>query len=312
MSVKNHFQYRIATGRMTLPVAILVAAAVGSVNIAHWTDVFSLAVCALTAYLLIEMNTAFALIRTRTAFPAAMFMIFYVSCPFLYTYSKEIWIPLLLLAAIFSLFRSYESKYASATIFHAFLFLGAGSFLMPHIFYFAPLFYAIMGSLRSLNLRTFFAGLTGILTPYWIMLCYHLYFSDTLEAVYSPFQEAIHFSAIDYSAIKLPQTVSCLAIFLTTAVSCIQSFMSAYQEKVQTRILLRSLIFTETGILLLACLQPQHLNALLPIFLAIGSIMSGHLFALTFNRFTRICFPVIILLGGAVCLFNLWMHLFKS
>ena len=69
MSVKNHFQYRIATGRMTLPVAILVAAAVGSVNIAHWTDVFSLAVCALTAYLLIEMNTAFALIRTRTAFP---------------------------------------------------------------------------------------------------------------------------------------------------------------------------------------------------------------------------------------------------
>ncbi len=312
MPVKSRFQYNIATGRITLPAAILVSVAVGLANITHWTDIFSLAVCALTAYLLIEMNTAFALIRTRTALPAAMFMTLYVSCPFLYTYSKEIWTPLLLLAALFSLFRSYESKHASTTIFHAFLLLGMGSFLTPHILYFVPLLYAIMGSLRSLNPRTFFAGLMGILTPYWILLCYHLYFSDTLKDVYSPFQEAIHFSAIDYSAITLPQAVSVLIIFLIAAVGSIQGLMSAYQEKVQTRILLRSLIFTEASVLLLACLQPQHLNTLLPVFLAIGSVMSGHLFALTFNRFTRICFPAVLALGGFVCLFNLWMHLFKS
>lgn len=73
---RNKFQYRIATGRITLPAAILLAVIVCLINTKQLTDGITLGVCAVMAYMLIEMNTAFALIRTRTAFPPAMFMLF--------------------------------------------------------------------------------------------------------------------------------------------------------------------------------------------------------------------------------------------
>ena len=79
---RNKFQYRIATGRITLPAAILLAVIVCLINTKQLTDGITLGVCAVMAYMLIEMNTAFALIRTRTAFPPAMFMLFFRSLSF--------------------------------------------------------------------------------------------------------------------------------------------------------------------------------------------------------------------------------------
>ena len=308
---RNKFQYRIATGRITLPAAILLAVIVCLINTKQLTDGITLGVCAVMAYMLIEMNTAFALIRTRTAFPPAMFMLFFAACPFLYSFSTQTWVPLLFLAAIYSLFQSYESRYASTTIFHAFLCMSIGSLFMPHIMYFIPLFYILMGSLRSFNWRTFFAGLMGLCVPYLMLLCYHLYITHTPEVTYAPLVGVIHFMPVDYSALTLSQIISWATIAVITAVSSTQSLTHTYQDKVQTRILLRSLIAIGGGILLLTVLQPQHLNALLPILLITGSITSGHLLALTFNRFTRIFLPVVLSLWGLLFLFNLWTHLFN-
>lgn len=309
---RNKFQYRIATGRITLPAAILLAMIVCLINAEKLTDGITLAVCAAMTYMLIEMNTAFALIRTRTAFPPAMFMLFFAACPFLYHFSSQTWVSLLFLASLCNLFQSYESRYASTPIFHAFLCLSIGSLLMPHILYFVPLFYGLMGSLRSFNWRTFFAGLMGLCVPYLLLLCYHLYVTHTPEVTYAPLVEMIRFMPIDYSSLTLPQIISWAVIVVITAVSSVQSFTHTYQDKVQTRILLRSLITVGGGILLLTALQPQHLNTLLPILLITGSITSGHLLALTFNRFTRIFLPVLLSLWGLLFLFNLWMRLFNS
>lgn len=100
---------------------------------------------------------------------------FFGGIPFLHTYSHEQWIPLLFVISFAYLFRSYESPYAAIPIFHTFLCIGISSFLLPQTLYFIPLIYFYMMGLRAFTLRTFFAGLTGIFTPYWIMLCYHLY-----------------------------------------------------------------------------------------------------------------------------------------
>ncbi|MFR3188021.1 MAG: hypothetical protein ACLTOV_08715 [Phocaeicola sp.] len=127
-------------------------------------------ICSLITYLLIELNTAFSLIRVRSNFAPAMFLLFAAACPFLAPYTAKSWIPVLCLIALFALFRSYESKYASIPIFHAFLCIGIGSMIMPHLLLFSPLIFLQMLELRSFHIRTFFAGmwdscfLTGFLS----------------------------------------------------------------------------------------------------------------------------------------------------
>lgn len=312
MPIRNKFQYTVATGRMTLPVAVLISIILLTISLKEWEERLYIIPCALITYLLIELNTTFAIIRTRTDFAPAMFLLFAAACPFLAPYTADAWIAVLYPAALFSLFRSYESKYASVPIFHAFLCIGIGSLILPHLLWFSLLFYIQMITLRSFHARTFFAGLTGLFIPYWISLCYHLYTSQNLEAVYTPLTEAFRFAPINYSELSTAQLLSWGVVLLISGISTIQSLIYAFQDKVQTRILLRILAGTEAGVVLFTCLQPQHANAFFLLLLPIGSIMSSHLFALTFNRFTRIFLPISIGLWLLVYLFNSWMHLFNS
>ena len=175
MLARNRFQYELATGRATLPVTIIICLIMYSITYQEKTDLLSLAIHGAIVYCLIELNTTFSLIRTRTTLHAAIFLFFLSGLPFLHTYSHEQWIPLLFTVSFSYLFRSYESVYAPIPVFHCFLCLGISSFLLPQVLYFVPLIYFYMIGLRAFTLRTFFAGLIGLLVPYWIALAYHLY-----------------------------------------------------------------------------------------------------------------------------------------
>ena len=124
MAIRNRFQYEVATGRMTLPVAILIALLVWGSTCREWTELVSMALCAAGTYLLIELNTTFALIHTRTTLPSALFLTLYAFCPFLHAYTPAVWLPVLFLGILFALFQSYEAFYASTPVYHAFLLLG--------------------------------------------------------------------------------------------------------------------------------------------------------------------------------------------
>ena len=114
-----------------------------------------MALCAAGTYLLIELNTTFALIHTRTTLPSALFLTLYAFCPFLHAYTPAVWLPVLFLGILFALFQSYEAFYASTPVYHAFLLLGLGSLAIPPVLYLIPLIYIAMGDLRSFSARTF-------------------------------------------------------------------------------------------------------------------------------------------------------------
>lgn len=77
MAGYDKFQTDMAKGRFTFPVAILICLLLRIITGNEWQDVINLLVCALTAYLLIEINTAFTLIRTRSTLHVS----FIYSCP---------------------------------------------------------------------------------------------------------------------------------------------------------------------------------------------------------------------------------------
>jgi hypothetical protein len=308
---RNKFQIDVATGRFTLPVVILVCLFLWVLTSGEWQDAISLLTCAATAYLLIEVNTAFALIRTRTAAHVSLYVFLTTICLFLHPLQLTTFVPLAFLISVSQLFRSYESAYASESIFHAFLFIRIGSLMFPQLLYFVPLFYLSMISFRSLSLKSFFAGIIGLTVPYWFLFGYAFYY-DQMDLFYRPMLEVVHFQPISYHTLGLEQLISCGVVTLVSLVSSVHYFNVSYLDKVRTRIFLFFLIAVEVWTYLLGILQPQHFNVLLQIQIITGSILTGHLFTLTRNRFSGIFFIITFVILIALTIYNLWMQFFNS
>lgn len=311
MAERNKFQAEIATGRLTLPVVILICLFLWGATTHQWQEVVSLLACSLTAYLLIETNTAFALIRTRTTLHVCFYVYLCSVCFFLHPWQPTLFVPLLVLLAFSQLFRSYESIHAPVHSFHAFLFLGGGSLLFPQLLFLIPFFYLGMISFRALSVKSFLAGLLGLTLPYWFLFGYALC-TDRLEWFYRPLSEAVHFYPITYQTLTLQQWVSGGVIVAFSLISSMHYFYVSYLDKVRTRLFLSFLIGIEVGIYLLIFLQPPHFNVALHLLIMISAILGGHLFALTQSRWVGILFITTFVILMFLTIYNLWMQFFTS
>lgn len=211
---------------------------------------------------------------------------------------------------LYSLFQSYESLHASTPIFHAFFWMGLSSFIVPCIAWIAPLLYIHMINLRSLEGKTFFAGIIGFTLPYWFLFGYYLYSNQAAE-FYVIASRLIQFDSIDYTTIDISRYVLWATIVVLWIIYSIPYLQTAYKDKVQTRILLQVILFMGIWINILIAIQPSHIDALLPLSIIPMVFMGGHLFPLTFTRFTRILFIATLLIWLVLCLFNLWIHFFN-
>lgn len=309
-SYRNSFQYKMATGRWTLPVAILVSLAVWGSTADAWTHVGALFSCAFIAYLLIELNTRFSLIRTRTALPSSLFLLSYVTLPFLNADGLEAVFPPLFLLLLFSLFGSYESPRAPVAVFHAFLCLGLMSLADAYYCYLLPVLYLSMCILRSFSARTFFAGLVGMCLPYWLCWGVSTYLHD-YAFLYGCLHRLTAFSPIHYSQLPLNVCLSWAVEVLVAWVTGIHVYRSSYKEKVQTRVMLHVVLAMEVGIHLLLLLQPVHFNSLMSIQILLAALTTSYMLSLTFTRYTRWVTAVLVTVWCLLCLMKLWMHFFS-
>lgn len=311
MSPKDRFQYQVATGRGTLPAVTLLTLMLWGISAAgHWTDLGSLLTFGLVAYLMIETDTRFALIRTRTTLPASLFLLAYAVIPFMHAWSTSSLLPLLFIAQLFSLFKCFEAPDATTEAFHAFFWLSLASLIFSPLIWIAPLMYAHMAALRSLSPRTFCAGLVGLSLPYGLLASYCIC-NDRIADMLPLLAGMIHFPSGGYTDISLTVAVSGIVtagLFIVYAVCYLQS---ASRDKVQSRILLRTTVWMGTWILILMILQPRSISRLLPLLCIASSFIGGQLFALTFNRNMRILFYSTLTLWGLLCLFNLWILFFN-
>lgn len=307
---ENRFQVDMATGRFTLPVVILICLILWGFGSQEWSDVGTLAIVALSGYLMIEMNTTFLLIRNRTTFPITIF--YYLTCIFFFLHPFE-WshfAQLTYLLGVFQLFFSYESAHAQRNIFHSFLFLGLGSLAFPQLLYFAPLFGLSMITFRALSIKSFFASFIGLLVPYWFLFAYAFSF-DKMHLFYAPIQEMLHFYPISYANWNQPEISSEAFVLFLLVISSIHYFQVAYMDKTRTRIFLSFLALAGWWTTLFILLQPCHLDELLPIQITCTAFLSGHLFTLTRNKFSGYLFLVTFVIIIILTLYNIWMQFFN-
>lgn len=154
-----------------------------------------------------------------------------------------------------------------------------------------------------------FAGVLGLLTPYWLGSCYLLYKGNWLETA-REFRQQLIPVIPDYNLLGWDQYLSLGILLAITLLCTAQSLTQTYQDKVQTRILLRTLMALEIIVIAFILLLPASFNGLFPMLLICASIFFGHFFALVFNRFTQISLWIIFILLGIMTLFNVWMHFY--
>lgn len=307
---ENALQLSIATGRLTLPVVIFICLLLWGCGCRSWSDLGSLSIVAVTAYLMIEGNTAFSLIRTRTTFPVSIYLYLTASLFFLHPFRWDNLVQPAVLCSLLHLYAGYEKPSEAAHPFHAFLFIGLGSLAFPPLLYAIPLGLVGMIQLRFFSFKNLVAALLGVAFPYWLLFGY-AFLADRMSLFEAPFRELVHFRAIDYAHLTLNEVLAWGTVTLSLLVSGGHYLKVSYQDKTRTRSCLLFLVTTGGFATLAVLLQPQHLSVLIQIQLLCTAFLNAHLFTLTRNRFSGIYFILIFVLFIFLTLYNLWMQFFS-
>ena len=327
-------QSQVTTGRLTLPVVILICAlcwvltyflfpdSIASTTskdsssflqstrdllLPGWAErIISFLVCAIIGYFLLELNNQFSIIRMRASMQTAIYFLLVTVCPGMHLlYIGDI-VALGSLISIYFLFKSYQQAQAAGYLFYSFFFIGAGSILFPQLTILSVLWLLESYRFQSLTPRSFCGALLGWMLPYW-MLFGHAFFYNEMELFYRPFNQLLAFGEVFHLPILQPWELAILGyllvMFIVSAVHCIAA---GFEDKIRTRAYLQFLIDLTFFLFLLIALQPIYCSALLPLLIISSSILIGHFFVLTNSKSSNVFF--IISLVGLILLFafNIW------
>lgn len=225
----------------------------------------------LTAYLMVEWNNTFSLMRVRSRMTSSTFLLLMAACPLLQTWTTQMLVPLSLLLCYFCLFRSYQKVRAEADFFHAFSFLGLGCLFFPQLLYFVPLLLvSCLVQLRNLSLRSFMACLLGLSLPYWCYAGYSIWHNQ-LDLTVLHFEQLLTLQMPDYHALTVSQVLSGGFVMAATMLATFHYQRTAYHDKIRTRMFLNLLVTQEYLIILLMVGQPQHFETMLRLLIVNSS-----------------------------------------
>ena len=305
----KNLQGLIATGRFTLPAAILISIGCWAVTYvlsgaSVWQLLPGFALGGLIGYLLVEMNNAFALIRVRASAQTSLYFLLVSICPALYSlYQGQVAAACLLLTLIF-LFRSYRGERTSACLFYAFVFAGVSSLFVPQLMLLIPFLWIGAYNLRSLNAKSWVASLLGWMLPYWFLLSY-AYLTNRMELFFSPFKRLASFSQIGGWE-DASQWVTLAYVGMLFIAGAVHAVALGDEDKLSTRSYLRFLVLLGVCGVVLIVLQPALYSQVLPLLWVCTSILGGRLFILARGRLSNIFFVCTVIGAFLLFAFNLW------
>lgn len=297
------FQTRVTTSAATLFVSV-----VACIVLWLWNDwdnlqrLGGLGATLLTAYVMVEWNNTFSLMRVRSRMTSSTFLLLMGACTLLQTWTTQMLVPLSLLLCYFSLFRSYQKVRAEADVFHAFAFLGLGCLFFPQLLYFVPLLLiSCLVQLRSLSLRSFMACLLGLSLPYWCYAGYSIWHNQ-LDLTVLHFEQLLSLQMPDYHSLTVSQVLAGGFVVAASALATFHYQRTSYRDKIRTRMFLNLLVTQEYLIVLLLVGQPQHFDTMLRLLIVNSSPLIAHYLTLAKGRLFHLWFILCLLLYVAFAL----------
>ncbi len=305
-------RHAIVTGNITPLVAFACAAVswfVGSEKTPDrylWWGGFGTTV--LTAYLLLEFNNRYSLLRIRSHMVAAVFLAMAAAMTFGQTLSWNWLPPVCLLLAYYSIFLSYQKYHAQGYAFHAFAFLGLGSLVFPQMLYFVPLFLLFMlVQLRSMSGKAFVAAFLGTAVP--IAMREACLLLSGANARIDEFWVALcTFPRPDYSAIGEQQAVSAAFVIVVSALAMVHFIRTRFNDKIRTRMFFYVIMIEETALMAFIALQPQLFDVLFKLLLVNSCILVAHHLSFARNIAADVYFYTLLAVLGFLAFYNFTGH----
>jgi len=269
--------------------------------------------CALCTYVIAETNNNNFIIRIRTRMMSCVWLVIATTLGFLHPISNASIAALCLVVSHYLLFKTYQLKQPVGWTFHSFLFLSLGSLVFPQMLALAFFYYwYLIVLLRAISWRSFFAGIIGLLLPYWFWAAV-CGFTDDFNPMTTHILSFAEWQPIvleNYLQIPQPWIASWVVVTLTSLIGGIHFLLTYYNDKVQVRMLLYIYVIQMVTIQTYLLLQPQHFQVLMALLAVCCSPLIAHLFALTGSRLSNLFFCFTLLLFIALAVWNLWMPTF--
>ena len=325
------FQQLITTGRFTLPIAIFLAIICWIVayifipelpktesSYAIWQSVvpalpwwsgrvIGLLCTLIIGYFLIYLNNTYLLIRRRASVQTSIYLLFISACPLLHAFYPADIAAIMLLFAMYNLFKCYQCQYTAGYVLNSFVFLGLGSLIFPQYTFFALIFLIGVSSICGLGIKNFLAAILGWSIPYLFLLTY-AYCTNQMELFRQPFIELTTFQAFSIENLYNLQWITYIYFFIVFLVTGIYTLVNKNRDKLSARIYLRFIILLTFSIFVYIFLQPMHAINLLMLLLACISIIAAHFFVLTNSKASNLFFIGVVI--GLTLLFGfniVWM-----
>lgn len=324
----HHLQQRIVKAKTTFPVMAVFAFVCWCLGIewpldadvllsgwwGEWTcpawaaEGTNLLLCLLALYLLAELNNAYSLVGRRTMLHGLFFLLLWTAAPFAGHCVEANLTLCLLLASLGQLFGSFQQRQASFSLFNLFLFTGLGSMVCPPVWGLVPLLFVASWFFQSLTVRSFCAGLLGLLCPYWMLFVF-AFCTDRLKLFANLFHSFTPSLLSGYGSVS-PMAWTLWGGSWVLFFGSLGYVLYHYgRYKIRTRLFLAFLLWWTLAMGLLWVLVPPAGNALFPLFFAGVGLLAGHLFSFVYTRASNVCFLLLLAwLVGMSVYSNVWMH----
>lgn len=185
-------------------------------------------------FYLLHVNTKHIVIKQRTYLPAFFYFILTSSLIPLQQINPAVFASILMVFSLDHILSIYHKETVLDNLFRAGFYIAIASlFYAPAIFYFIAVIFSI-ASIRTFNLREWFAALFGLITPWFFYFLYQYIVNNDLSATYRILSQNL-FTEVNYdhnSFLVYAFLAYCLIVFIISGFFLIKSLAT---QKINVR-----------------------------------------------------------------------------
>ena len=259
------------------------------------SNIVSLIITALNAFIIGQLNNKYTIIRTRSFLPVLFFLLLMATWHETHTIVVSHLALSLILLSFFAIFKVYRNRNASEQAFlSSFLIALASIFIEPLLLY-IPLIWIGLVLFHSLSLRNFLATIVGVLTPWILYGAVKFYYQPDLSWIMS-MGESFQLG-LPILGRPLNEMIYIAIIFVLSIIGLVGLSANINQDSMQTR----GLINFNTWFLVLSFLYSmifiRQFFVFLP-FIGVGiAIILAHPLTLKKSNFFTYLFLIFVLVN---------------
>jgi hypothetical protein len=254
------------------------------------SNLISLGLTLLNAFLLAQINNRFTIIRSRTFLPVLIFLVLMGSMSETHLANGSLLALTIFILSLFYFFRMARDRNASEQAFMGSFLISLSSIVINPLIFIIPVCWIGFMMFQSFSLRTFLSSIFGTISPWIIYISGEAMFMGKIDiSNIFKLNPAIGFNP---ATIPLPELIYFGTLLLIFIICTIGMFSLSNSDAIHTRNKLNfMLLLTITLIILAMIFQSQH-SSFLPLIALIFSLLVSHPLTIKQNNFYSIIFLI--------------------